>query len=482
LKPYYAAAILLAIPIYLPRLMRSFWLDEAGTFFMVRNGFWAAIEACSNWPGQSILYGALTSLFCLEGGPLREPLLRLPGLIGLGLLLYFTARLATRALGATAGLCAFVLMLFHPQSFDLYIQARAYGLAAAAVAASYWMIYEWVETRRRVFAAGWAVATVLIFYLHYLYVVSLLAQGVYLAWVFVAEKRSERWRDLAWATAAVPVLLAPLLSHMLLLVRQSYSLSYVSMPDFFDLVRALAPFPLLMGVIGGGLVLQMILVAKGAGRSQWSLPATGFLVLAGGWWLLGTLVLFCISRSSTLQVFIDRYLGSSAPADALLLSAIGVCVFERRSAIGWAFLAVLLTTGSPLNWRPSWDPGPLESRTMTDIVSAISPEQPPPLIFQSSLVESNVLDWRRGPSGSYAFNELVAYPVPNRLFPLPTRLEADTEYHVQGILDGELKDAPMIVYVRMGEIPAWIYAQLAMRGYRVERMRPNAYSIAIFRK
>jgi len=119
---------------------------------------------------------------------------------------------------------------------------------------------------------------------------------------------------------------------------------------------------------------------------------------------------------------------------------------------------------------------------MTDIVSAISPEQPPPLIFQSSLVESNVLDWRRGPSGSYAFNELVAYPVPNRLFPLPTRLEADTEYHVQGILDGELKDAPMIVYVRMGEIPAWIYAQLAMRGYRVERMRPNAYSIAIFRK
>ena len=74
MKFAYAAALLLAVPLYLPRLLRSFWVDEAGTYWMAYEGLASAIEKCSHWPGQSILYGAIASLFCLDvEGPWRDP-------------------------------------------------------------------------------------------------------------------------------------------------------------------------------------------------------------------------------------------------------------------------------------------------------------------------------------------------------------------------------------------------------------------------
>jgi uncharacterized membrane protein len=69
--------------------------------------------------------------------------------IAFAVALYFTARLTHRAFGPGAGLCAFVLALFHNQSIDLFVQARPYALAAAAAAASCCLLVEWVEQRQR---------------------------------------------------------------------------------------------------------------------------------------------------------------------------------------------------------------------------------------------------------------------------------------------------------------------------------------------
>ena len=238
----------------------------------------------------------------------------------------------------------------------------------------------------------------------------------------------------------------------------------------------------MIGIIGAGLALLVIQFVRGQWPSSWPLSRAGFLVLMAGWWFLGTSALFFISNASTVQVFVSRYLGSSAPADAILLAAIGTALFQERAAVGWAVLAVLLTTGSPREWRHAWRISAVEARPMIAAVRTISPVNPPPILFFSSLVESNFLDWRSGLSGSYLFTELIAYPIPNRVLPLPTRLEVDIEYHITGLLDSELKDAPEIVFVRGGELPEWVTIEMTSRGYRVERLRPNAYSIAVFRK
>src|SRR3954451_6762838 len=50
-----------------PRLLRSFWVDEAGTYWMAMGGPIAAIQKSWHWPGQSVLYSVVESFFCLKG-------------------------------------------------------------------------------------------------------------------------------------------------------------------------------------------------------------------------------------------------------------------------------------------------------------------------------------------------------------------------------------------------------------------------------
>lgn len=482
MKLAYAATVLLALPFYLPRLFRSFWVDEAITFWMAHDGFRAAIEKCSHIPGQSILYGAIASLFCLDGGPWREPLLRLPSVIGLGLMLFFTTRLAARAMGAAAGLCAFVLMLFLPLSMDVYIQARPYGLASAAVAASFYLLYEWVEKRERRFAVGYAVATLLIFYLHYLYVVALIAQAFYLAWVFGVEKQRARWKDLAAAILGVALLVLPLVRHLQLLLREGHTLPFAAKPTEIGFLRTLAPPELILAGFCAGVLIWFLAVIWKPGRGEEIFPSRGWAVMVVGWWAASTVILFLVSRLTVLQVFLPRYLGSSGPAMAVLLTAVAMAVFGPRMALRWAWLAVFIATATPTSWRAARYGGSEEAGPAIAAIRAISPAQPPPLFFQSSLPESNFLDWRKGPSGNYFYSELIAYPVPNRVLPLPARIETDVKEHMAALLDGELKSAPVLLYAHYGELPEWVRAQMTARGYRVETQQPGDYTLAVFRK
>src|SRR3954447_15251001 len=108
-KATWIIVILLATILWTPRLFRSFWLDEAGTYWMSHNGPIAAIRSTWHWPAQSVLYAFITSFFTVHSGPMREFLLRLPTLIGIAAGAYFVFRLAERAIGKDAGTIAAVV-------------------------------------------------------------------------------------------------------------------------------------------------------------------------------------------------------------------------------------------------------------------------------------------------------------------------------------------------------------------------------------
>jgi hypothetical protein len=117
-----------------------------------------------------------------------------------------------------------------------------------------------------------------------------------------------------------------------------------------------------------------------------------------------------------------------------------------------------------------------------EVVRNILPGEPPPLLMQSTLIESNALDWRKGPAGVPLFHELIAYPVPNRVYPLPIQIDTAEILYTEGLLDGELRGAPVILYLRFGDVPPWLAGRMAARGYRLETAHPNAYSVGIFRR
>lgn len=472
----YWLALLLALPAYWPRLVRSLWVDEAGTYWMAQRGFWGGMERAVEFTGQSILYAAVTSWFCLPEGPWMEFALRLPSVAGLGLMLYFIARLGRRVLGEAGGLCAFVFLLFHPMCLDIFSQARPYGLAAAAVVASYWFIHEWVEQRKWRWAAGYGLAVTLVWHLHFVYVAALGAQILYLAWVMLVERRRERWGQIAVALGASTVFIAPLFWHFMRATAVSRVISYEARPDIVDLAMTAVPLPM-AGLALGLLVLAFPLFRQGGG--PW--PATAVLVQWAGWWWLGMLVLFVVSQGESFRLFVPRYLGSSAGAVALLLAAAWAKLLSPRLAAGGAMVVAVLL-GGPVGWWMGNRPTGVEALPMITAVRGVTPEAPPPVFFQSSLVESNVFPWRKGVEGSYLFGELAAYPLQNRVYTLPVELDADASYYVKGILDTELAGTPVVVFVKGGELSPWVGREMEARGYRMELVRPNAYSVGIFRR
>ncbi len=451
-------------------------MDEAGSYWMAQKGFYEGIERAAGFSGQSMLYAAVASWFWVPDGPWMECLLRMPSVAGIGLMLYFTARLASRVLGPAGGLCAFVLALFHPMTLEVFLQARPYGLAGAAVAGSYWLLYEWVERRSWRWAASYGVAVALVCYFHYLYVAALGAQLLYLAWVFFGEGRRERWGQVVAALAGAAVLVMPLAAQFLRTAAQVKELSYEARPDLFDLVTAMTPMPL--AGVAVGLICVGAVFFRGRDGKWLEMRVLG---LWAGWWAMAPVALFLVSQGETVRLFVTRYLGSSTVALALLLAALAVGLFSARVVAGGAML-VALALGGPVGWWMGSQPTKLEALPMVEIVRSITPERPPPVFFHSLLTESNILPWRKGLEGSYAFNELVAYPIPNRVYGLPIRMDADVEYHIKGILDGELAGAPVVVFVKMGELPPFEVREMVNRGYRVEIQARNYYMVGIFRR
>ena len=188
------APVLLAVALasaYLPPLTRSLWVDEAGTFWMARGGPLAALAKTWHWPGQSLLFAAIESLFCFDGFFARDLLLRVPALIGGALVCWFVYHFAEDLFGPGSGRVAALLAAFNPMLIEFATQARPYSLAMAAVTASFWALY-----RRRL--GWWWVASVLVIYLHYLFAVVFLAQLVYL----MLDRRRVRWLHIAIAVIA----------------------------------------------------------------------------------------------------------------------------------------------------------------------------------------------------------------------------------------------------------------------------------------
>lgn len=129
MRAWWIALAIIILLVWGPRLGRSFWVDEAGTWWMAHDGPIAAIQKTWHWPGQSLLYSVIASLFCLPSGPFREFVLRIPSLLGVGVACYFLYRLAEQAIGRGAGFITLVLFTLNQVIYYTGTEARPYGLA-----------------------------------------------------------------------------------------------------------------------------------------------------------------------------------------------------------------------------------------------------------------------------------------------------------------------------------------------------------------
>jgi uncharacterized membrane protein (DUF485 family) len=483
-KPLLVAAI---VATYLPRLLRSMWLDEAGNYWMARGGPVAAFEKAWHWPGQSLLFAVISSFFSFDvfpadvfpadAFPARDLVTRIPALAAGALLCWFLYRFAEDAFGPGAGRIAAVLGVFHPLTIDFATQARPYTAAMAAVVASFWALLRWVERGERRWLMWSVIASALIVYLHYLFVVAFAAQLLYA----ILRRDSVRWRQAIPAVAVLCLLVLPLVPHIRLLFRESGTLPFMPPPGVRQFAELLLP-PLL----AAGLLVASAIWFFGCDRAVRAERSNPLLAMLLAWWLAGPILLYAASTLSPMRLFVPRYLAYSAPASVLLLTWIGYRLWGPKSGLLWALTATLLTTGSPLNIAGIRKPGPEEFGPLVQIVRAETRTDAgsvTPLIYPSELPESNAYDWRAGNAPqSYLFAPFVAYPIANPLIPLPHSITPDATAFLSSQADALANRERVLLIARD---PAWvrlILAEFKKRGFTSRWVQPNSFYVAVMEK
>jgi len=381
--------------VYLPPLLRSLWVDEAGTFWMARGGPLAAIQKTLHWPGQSILYAAITSLFCFEGSPFRDILLRVPALLGAAAACYFLYRFANAAIGPGAGRLAAILFAGSPTTIEFATQARPYTCAMAAAAASCWALYRWAQSRERLWLSAYVISLALVFYFHYMFSVILAAHVALLAWEGLRKRRFARAGDLVIAYIAAILLVLPLVPHLLLLFRQSHTLSFAPKPTIAQLSEFLLPPVFATGIFAAGILAHALYPDTGWKGAAWR---PGVVAMMVAWWCAGPLLAFAVSTVTSAEIFVPRYISYSALGLVLLLTSVGYSAFGPKVGFAWVLVGALLTTGNPLHIATLRNLGAAELRPAMRVIQNESTGQLslPPVIARSDLTESDFLDWQAG--------------------------------------------------------------------------------------
>jgi mannosyltransferase len=471
-------ALVALVAAYAHPLMQSLWVDETGTLWMARGGAWAALQKTWHWPGQSVLYAVIESFFCFEGSPLRDTLLRLPSLLGAAVAAVVVYRFAEDLFGKGAGRIAAAAFAFNPLVIQLATEARPYALALAAAAASCWTLYRWTRYAERKWLVAYVFSSALVIYLHYMFVPVFCAHAVLIAF------GAARVREFALAGAAIAVLALPLAPHMALLLRESHTLPFAPKPQGFVLAELLMPAVFAAGLFASGLLLWLTTpeIAVTANRVPRGVAAM-LLIL----WSFGPILFFEVSRNSSMQMFVPRYLSYSGLGLSLLLAGAGFALFGGRMGFVWVLLGSLLGTASPLALKDLREPGRDELAPAMNIVraeSAAGSASLPPVFFRSELPESDFYNWRAGNApGSYLFAPFVAYPMRNELLPLPYGLTAEVKAHVAGLLATRLKTVPKVILITHEAlwIP-WFQEVFERAGYSIRWTEPNNFYVVVFER
>ncbi len=480
-----AAGLMLAC-VWGPRLLRSLWVDEAGTFFMAHRGPLAAIQITSHWPGQSILYAVLESFFVWDGSPLRDFILRIPSVAGILLAAWFLYRLAERAFGKGAGFLAALLFVFHPSIIALATEARPYSLALAAVTGSCLALYQWIERRELRFALYFAAGSTLVVYLHYFFSIVFLCQAIYIGYVFLTERRVHRWPHLLAAYALIGALIIPLVPHMRLLVREAHTLPFAPTPSVNELCESLLSPLLSLALFLSALLIQF---AFPHSSRRPRAASRGVLVLLLSWWLVAPALFFAASVATPMRVFLPRYIASAIPGQTLLLAYAGYSLFQILPARFWAVCGVLLSTPGIWAFMMPAHTGLEELGPFMRIIREHSREILPPVLYSSPLPESNFYNWQAGLANeSYLYAPFIAYPMKNRLVPLPFTLNTDAvKAHIEELLKSQLAETPEIIFVSHSfehedAWNEWLIARMKEAGFTAEMRTPNLYHVLIFSK
>jgi mannosyltransferase len=325
-----AVGAMVVIQLWFGMLSTSFWLDETGTWWIVKDGPAEAVRRSLSWSGQSPFF-YLIAWFSSRLFGLNEIALRIPSMIAMSGATYFLYRIAERIFDrASAAIVAFVFIC--TASFYA-VDARPYALAMLCLTASTWALIRWLDTNRPLDAILYATAATMVVYAH-----CILSLGLGAGFIYAVVTVRKEPRRLAWVgllAVAIAALSTPLVPELRMFYATRSSHTFTGLPAAADLLAAFIPCSL-----AGSLILLTWIYMNVRGEAgiagKCTAPAA---LLVGAWSLLAPLFLFLLPVFSELRLFVDRYYSSALPGQALLAG--GLLSSIQRSAVRKALIVVL---------------------------------------------------------------------------------------------------------------------------------------------
>lgn len=448
------------VDLWVVPLRSSFWLDETGTFWIIKDGFSTLWERSINWAGQYPSY-FLVDWVALAAGGRQEWVLRLPSIVAMLAGTWLFYKLAERLFDkATAQMAVLVFVCSEQVSFAA-ADARPYALGLSMVIGSAWALVSWLDTGRRRYAAGHVVFTVAVVYVHYLSALSLAVFGIYAVWRSRGERKIAV-RKLVASWIACGILILPLVPPALHYYQGRANHSFSSTPSVSDLLGAIAP-PSLIGLIGVGLLAALLIFPQSLrGRFE---ARRGSLLLAAAWALAAPVVLFAVATITPVKLFVPRYFMPCLPGLALVagwLVCSAVAPAGRRVAAALLVVVSIFGFGTLVHGHEDWAGATRKIRLLPGSATL-------PVLAASGFVEA------RDPNAMNAarFREVlfapqIMYPLPGPLIRLPYALGTAAEDYVEGLLPRVEQEKRFVLLVRFEGLQwePWLRGRLSPYGFR----------------
>jgi hypothetical protein len=457
-----AVGLLAILAVWIPPMWSSLWLDETGTFWVIRGDVRDAVHRALDFQGQFPLYHVLLWGWSKLAGT-SEFSLRLPSLLAAFVATWLCYRLAIRLFddAAVARLAACVFVLLRPVAFAA-VDARPYALAIASLLGAILALARWLRSDRVRDAVAFVGLVALTLYLHYLFALALVPLVMF-AYRPVREKGHRAAVVVAASLGGLVLLLIPAMPHLLDVIGRRQAMSLFTFGSVPDILAWVAPPMIVVAVIAG----RYFPLAADDDDDVPNADATPRRVLAflGVWVVLPPLILFLAGQISGIGLYAERHFLSSVPAVAMLAAIAFGRLSQQRQRIGLAVLAMLLIVGYASSYHSvseDWRGAALAANELSD-----GPRTP--ILVYTGFSESTQMDRVLDPEQSRLFlAPLAAYPVEGRPFPLPFELTDAGKEYVEAILASEAPEADRIILItseRTRTYDVWLEERTAVVGF-----------------
>ncbi len=466
-----AAFILWVLPI-----RSGLWLDECGTFWVVREDLATTVDRAWRFQLQSPLYYIFARAAVVIGGA-REASLRFPSLVCMALATLVVAAIGRRARDRETGLLAAASFVCLPDVAFAACDARPYAMSVLALAGATWAFLAWLDDPRAARGILYGALAALAVWCHYVVALPLVVHPFY-ALHRRRERGSPRLGPLILPGIVGLALIAPLARQLLALTGTT---SFLGVPLWNQLLGVLFPKTLLPLSVALAIVwlrgwkLEVNRVAL--------LEGTVPLAFFAAWHVVPRLIVFALAHVSPYRVFLDRYLLGAAPGFAVLLAMMLRSVEPPRTRSLLVVVMLVVSTLMGASTRHSEQ----DLRAVSAAVRDAGPADSTPILANFGFIESTQLERLEEPVfRSFVLAPLACYPVKGTVFPLPRWLTTANLPVYEAITRRVAEEKRVILVTQDAPIDPqrwWLEGRLGCSGF--ERTRSSStgdYWIIVFER